>query len=115
MTLPAWLREVRGGVEIAIYVRRGANASEVAGEPSGKMKLRIHAPLVDGNAYAAVIANLVLRLGVAKSQIELISGDKNRRKRLGGLDVSAALALAKVIDSLIMKRWLHRGWMPKIT
>ena len=97
MTLPAWLLEVRGGVEIEIYVQPGAKATEVAGEHDGALKLRIHAPPVDGKANAAVISYLALRLGVAKSQIELISGGKNRRKRLRVLDVSAELALKKLL------------------
>ena len=90
-----WLCEVEGGIEIAIYVQPGAKATEVAGEHDGALKLRIHAPPTDGKANAAVIAFLALKLGVAKSQIELISGDKNRRKRLRVLGVLAAFVRGK--------------------
>lgn len=96
MTLPTWLHEVKGGVEIEIYVQPGAKVTELAGEHDGALKLRIHAPPVDGKANAAVLAFLALKLGVAKSQIELISGDKNRRKRLCVLTVSADLAHQKL-------------------
>ena len=92
-----WLCEVKGGVEIAIYVQPGAKATEVAGEHDGALKLRIHAPPVDGKANAAVIAFLALKLSVTKSQIELISGDKSRRKRLRVSGASAALVQGKLL------------------
>lgn len=95
MTLPTWICGVKDGVEITIYVQPGAKATETAGEHDGALKLRIHAPPVDGKANAAVIAFLALRLGVAKSQIELMSGDKNRRKRLRVSGISAGFAYEK--------------------
>ena len=93
----SWLCEIKGGVEIAIYVQPGAKATEVAGEHDGALKLRIHAPPVDGKANAAVIAFLALRLGITKSQITLISGDKSRRKRLRVSGVSPDLAQGKFL------------------
>lgn len=96
MTLPTWICEVKNGVEIAIYVQPGAKVTETAGEHDGVLKLRIHAPPVDGKANAAVIAFLALRLGVAKSQIELNSGHKNRRKRLRVSGVSAGFVCEKL-------------------
>jgi uncharacterized protein (TIGR00251 family) len=92
-----WLCEVKGGVEIAIYLQPGAKATEVAGAHDGALKLRVHAPPVDGKANAAVIAFLALKLDVAKSQIELICGNKNRRKRLRVLGVSAGFVQEKLL------------------
>lgn len=96
MTLPTWLREVDDDVEVAIYVQPGARATETSGVHDGALKLRIHAPPVDGKANAAVIAFLALRLSVARSQFELISGVKNRRKRLLVSRISAKFAYEKL-------------------
>ncbi len=93
---PAWLTEVKDGVELTIYVQPGARATELAGEHDGALKLRIHAPPVDGKANAAVIAFLNLKFGIARSQIELVSGDKNRRKRLLVRGISAQFAREKL-------------------
>ena len=71
------MRDVKEGVEIAIYVQPGARATEVSGEHDGALKLRIHAPPVDGKANAAVVAFLALKLDVARARIALISGDKD--------------------------------------
>jgi uncharacterized protein len=95
----AWLAEVKGGVELVIYVQPGARATEIAGEHDGALKLRIHAPPVDGKANAAVISFLTLKLGIAKSHIELVSGDKNRRKRLRVSGISAQLAHQKLFSA----------------
>ncbi len=92
----AWLVEIKDGVEISIYVQPGAKATELAGEHDGALKLRIHAPPVDGKANAAMIAFLILKFGVAKSQIELVSGDKSRRKRLRISGVSARCVLERI-------------------
>ena len=94
--LPPWLREVEEGVEIAIYVQPGARTTEVSGEHDGALKLRIHAPPVDGKANAAVVAFLALKLDVARVRIALISGDRGRRKHLRILGVSAELLLQKL-------------------
>lgn len=98
--LPIWLRDVKEGVEIAIYVQPGARATEVSGEHDGALKLRIHAPPVDGKANAAVIAFFALRLDVARARIALISGDKSRRKHLRILGVSAEFVREKLQAAL---------------
>lgn len=95
--LPSWLRDVDQGVEIAIYVQPGARATEVSGEHDGALKLRIHAPPVDGKANAAVVAFFALRLDVARASISLISGDKSRRKQLRILGVSAEFVRTKLL------------------
>ncbi len=98
-TRRTWICEVNGGVDIALYAQPGAKATEVAGEHEGALKLRVRAPPVDGKANAAVIAFLALKLGVAKSQIELTSGDKNRRKRLHVAGVSAEFVHEKLLSA----------------
>ena len=100
-TAHTWLCEADDGVDISIYVQPGARVTELAGEHDGALKLRIHAPPVDGKANAAVIAYLASKLAVPKSRIAMISGDKNRRKRLHVAGVSTTFALEKLSTTLV--------------
>jgi uncharacterized protein (TIGR00251 family) len=63
-------------------VQPNARKSQADGEYDGALKLRLAAPPVDGKANAAVLAWVALAAGVAKSRVELLSGEKSRRKRV---------------------------------
>jgi uncharacterized protein (TIGR00251 family) len=62
------------------------------GRYGAAVKIRIAAPPVDGRANAALAEFLAKELGLDRSGIELLSGDKSRNKRfrLRGLDPEAA-------------------------
>jgi uncharacterized protein (TIGR00251 family) len=47
-----------------------------------RLRLRITAPPVDGKANAYLCAYLAKQFGVARSQVELISGETGRDKRV---------------------------------
>lgn len=66
-----------------IRVQPRASKDEIVG-PHGadSIKVRITAPPVDGKANAHLIKFLAKSFGVAKSQVELISGTTGRDKRL---------------------------------
>ena len=82
-SLPPWLRPAaRGGSELTLHIQPGASKSELAGLHGDALKVRIQAPPVEGAANAALIAFIAKRLGIAGRQIELLRGDKSRRKTL---------------------------------
>lgn len=56
----------------------------------GRLKIAVTAPPIDGEANAAVIEVLSKTLGIARRQIEIVSGQASRRKtvRLDGVEVS---------------------------
>lgn len=58
----------------------GAKKTEAAGEHGDCLKIRLAAPPVDGKANAALLAWLAQRFSVAKRDVQLLSGDKSRRK-----------------------------------
>ncbi len=66
-----------------IRVQPRASQDEIVGpHGSDSLKVRITAPPVDGKANAHLIKFLAKCFGVAKSQVELISGASGRDKRL---------------------------------
>ena len=46
------------------------------------LKIRLHAPPVDGKANEALIKWLAGQLGISRASVELIRGKKSRRKQL---------------------------------
>jgi len=90
--LPPWpfLRlQKDGSVLIDVHVMPNAARTEACGLHDGALRLRLHAPPVDGKANAALQAWLADTLGIPKSRIELLRGAGNRRKTWR-VDVSMA-------------------------
>lgn len=91
-----WLSCQAGRVRLTLHVQPGAKKTEPAGEHGDCLKIRLAAPPVDGKANAALLAWLADRFGVAKRDMSLLSGDKNRHKVVEiqcDLDAAAVLAL----------------------
>jgi uncharacterized protein (TIGR00251 family) len=94
----AFVREVPGGVEIDVLVQPRASRTRVVGEHDGRLKVQVAAPPVEGEANAALLAFLAGALGARRSDVTIVRGDSGRRKtvRVGG--VSAAGALARLME-----------------
>lgn len=69
-------------LELAVKITPKAGRNEIIGWENNELKIRIAALPEKGNANQELIKFLSKTLGLAKSQIELISGDKSRHKRL---------------------------------
>ncbi len=59
-----------------------ASKSEIVGEMGGALKVRIAAPPVNGAANAELVKLLAKTFGVSKSEIEIISGETSKTKRV---------------------------------
>ncbi len=70
--------------EIVIRVRVVPRASKekIVEQEGGVFKIKLKAPPVDGKANKALEAFLASVLGIAKSRVEIVSGDKSRLKRV---------------------------------
>ena len=77
-----WLRQGDRQTTLTLHIQPGAKKTEVAGLYGDALKIRLAAPPVDGKANAALIAFVADRLGVAKSAVNLKSGQTSRRKVL---------------------------------
>jgi uncharacterized protein len=65
-----------------IYVQPGAKKNEIVGLHNGALKIKIKAPPEDGRANEELIKFLSEVLGIPQRQISLISGLKNRNKKI---------------------------------
>ena len=81
--LPSWRREESdGAVVLDIHVIPRASRTKPDGVYDGALKVRLHAPPVDGQANQALIDWLAHCLGIAKRDISLLRGTTARRKQL---------------------------------
>ena len=97
-TLPFLRAQKDGSVLVDIHVMPNAAKTQMQGLHDGALKVRLHAPPVDGKANEALQLWLAKTLGVPKSTVELLRGASNRRKQL----CVAANAVAKA-------RWSSLG------
>ncbi len=78
------VRVVDGGVTLAVRAQPGAKRTAIAGVygegAAAQLKIAVQAPPIEGRANAALIEFLAERFGVAKSRVELVSGELSRSK-----------------------------------
>lgn len=70
------------GVTLVVRVLPRASRNQVAGVEQGAIKIKLTAPPVEGAANAALVAFVAEWLGVRKSAVSIVSGDRARHKRL---------------------------------
>jgi uncharacterized protein (TIGR00251 family) len=102
---------VAGTVVLRVRAQAGAGRSAVVGRYGNAVKIRVAAPPVGGRANAALVDLLAKELGLQRSAIELVRGDKSadKRFRLGGLDPDAA---EDAIDRLVAQAGRDAGPAP---
>jgi uncharacterized protein len=91
------LREVTGGVTLAVRAQPGAKKTAIVGVYGegdvAQLKIAVQAPPVEGRANEALIAFLAEMLGLPKRSVELVSGELSRSKvfLLRNVTLSSAL------------------------
>ena len=84
MQLPevSYLRlEKDGSVIVDVHVIPNAARTQADGTHDGALRVRLHAPPVDGKANIALGVWLADTLDVAKSQVTLVRGQTSKRKQ----------------------------------
>lgn len=76
----SWIRQFDAGVVIVVHAVPRAAKDAVQGLHGDALKIRLHAPPVDGKANAALLEFLNSKLSIPKSNIALKSGFGQRRK-----------------------------------
>jgi len=76
------VRELDGAVVFEVRVAPRASRSRVIGVQDGALKVALTAPPVDGAANEALRKLLAKTLGVSKSDVEIVRGDRARIKLL---------------------------------
>ena len=83
------IREQDGAITFEVRVAPRASRNRVVGIQDGALKVALTAPPVDGAANEALKKLLAKGLGVAKSDVEILRGDRARIKVLRVHGVSA--------------------------
>ena len=91
------LKEVAGGVELDVLVVPRSSRNQIAGEHDGRLKVQLNAPPVDGEANAALIEMMAKTFGLKKKDVQIVSGETGRRKRIRLNGISLA-AVASAIE-----------------
>jgi uncharacterized protein (TIGR00251 family) len=80
----ATLREVAGGVTLAVRAQPGAKKTTIIGlygeGEAAQLKIAVQAPPVDGRANEALVAFLAETFGIPKRSVELVGGELSRSK-----------------------------------
>ncbi len=77
---------------VNVRVQPSAKKDEISGwMDDGTLKIRVRGKPVEGKANQSLVRFLSKALGVPKSNIEIVAGDKSRKKRLqiSGIDRAA--------------------------
>lgn len=83
------ITEKDGRITFEVRVVPRAARTELAGEIGNAVKIRVASPPVDGAANAELIKFLAKMLGVAKSGVEIVSGQTSKTKRIQITGVTA--------------------------
>ncbi|MCO5316978.1 MAG: DUF167 domain-containing protein [Microthrixaceae bacterium] len=80
MSEAVWAQQTDRGWVLRIRVQPSAGRSKVVGEHGGALKVRVAAPANEGKANAELVRFLAKHLGVSRSSVELVSGERSRDK-----------------------------------
>ena len=83
-------RTTADGAEFKVRVIPRASKTEIVGTTDGILKVRVASPPVEGAANAELIKFFAKLLGIAKSNVEIVSGQTARTKRLCIAELTAA-------------------------
>lgn len=85
-----WLRADAAGATLTLHIQPGAKKTEVVGVHGAALKIRLHAPPVDGKANAHLLEFLAARLMVSKTAVTLLGGETSHAKRvhIAGVDAT---------------------------
>jgi hypothetical protein len=89
----AWLRDTAAGLSIAVLVTPRASRTEVAGIAEDRLRIRIAAPPVAGEANRELVRFLAKRLGLPRAAVAVSAGTAGRRKTVLARGIAAEAAL----------------------
>ena len=78
--MSSWLKVHPKGCTLSLYIQPGASRSEISGLHGDRLKVKIKAPPVDGEANEALIEFIAETLKIPKRSVHLIQGETSRQK-----------------------------------
>jgi hypothetical protein len=77
-----FIEERKDGACLNLRIQPGAAKNEICGVHDKALKIRLCAPPVEGAANKALIAFLAKALGIRKSSLRIIAGQRSRDKKI---------------------------------
>jgi hypothetical protein len=83
---------------LVVRIQPRASKNEIIPMEGGALKIRLTAPPVDGAANEALVRFLSEVLGIAKTRVEIVSGQTSREKRIriGGMSEAEVRRLLNI-------------------
>jgi uncharacterized protein (TIGR00251 family) len=82
---------------VSIAVKPRSTRAGVTGSPEGTITVRVHAPAAEGAANRECVALLAEALGVPKSAVTIVRGEKSRSKQIAVEGLRAAEVAARLM------------------
>ncbi len=76
------IRCTKQGVAFKVWLQPRSSGDQVVGVQGDALKVKLTAPPVDGKANKALLEFLAKRLGIGKSQLQIIAGHTSREKQI---------------------------------
>ena len=91
------ITETNDGVTFTVYVQPRASRNELCGINGNELKLRLTSPPVEGSANKMCTEFLAELLGIAKSRVKILRGEKSRHKTIKIFDLKKSDITALLI------------------
>ena len=94
---PIWLKQTPTGIALSLYCQPGAKQTKVVGLHDGCLKISLQAPAQENKANELLLAWLSKQLKVPQKQIQFLSGQNSRKKRLEIWGAMSAEQIAQLL------------------
>jgi uncharacterized protein len=95
--MPNWLKQTPNGITLNLYCQSGAKLTKVVGLHNGNLKVSLQAPAQENKANVLLLVWLSKHLQVPQRQIQLISGQNSRIKRV---EIWSPISVEQIIQAL---------------
>jgi len=95
--IPIWLKQTPNGITINLHCQPGAKITKVVGLHDDCLKISLQAPAIENKANELLLVWLSKQLKVPQKQIQFISGQNNRKKKV---EVWGYISIQQIIGAL---------------
>ena len=95
--MPSWLKQTPTGITLNLHCQPGAKLTKVVGLHDGCLKISLQAPALENKANEMLLSWLSKQLRVPQKQIQLLSGQNSRIKRI---EIWGSVTSEQIIESL---------------
>jgi uncharacterized protein (TIGR00251 family) len=97
------------GVILSIRAQPGAKRAGICGEHNGRLKVAVTQIAEKGKANAALIEVLAEDLGLRRAQLQLVSGETGREKRVLVQGIERSILTERIAAALAKSSSARRG------